>query len=405
MEKEKKPFYDRGAVKITLIGVITLLLLIPMFLVGDLIDEREEYKEQVTSEVAGSYADKQTISAPKIESVFVTRPATSKSQQQTDVRTTQCKELNYKVDIDTDVLHRSIYDVTVYNSKIDIEGKICVIDNLLNGQQNTFTINVSDYKGLQSVPELNFGGKQYTMKRFGDNLVAQVDLPQNAKKNDLIDFSLSFDLKGTESLLFQPNAGKTTLEMRSAYPHPSFRGTILPCHREVRDDGFEAKWSVLNINTSGWDTMGVKFVEPANPYQQSERSMKYGILIILLVFVAALLVEFLTHKSINLVQYVVIGLSLVLFYSLLLSFSEFILFGLAYLLAAVMTAGALTLYFKAILKHRSGYMLGGFVAFVYLINYMLLQMEVYALLAGSLVLFALLCGVMYLTANTKRTEV
>jgi inner membrane protein len=150
--------------------------------------------------------------------------------------------------------------------------------------------------------------------------------------------------------------------------------------------------------------MGVRFVDPANPYQQSMRSAKYGILIIILVFVAGLVVEFLTKKEINPVQYAVIGLSLVLFYSLLLSFSEFMMFGVAYIIAALMTTGALVFYFRAILKSRSAYMLGGFVALVYMLNYMLLQMETYALLAGSLVLFLLLCVVMYLTADMSKNK-
>lgn len=173
----------------------------------------------------------------------------------------------------------------------------------------------------------------------------------------------------------------------------------------MRDDGFSATWNVLrmNINSTN-DQMGVKFVDPANPYQQATRSVKYGLLIILLVFVAGLLVEYLTHKEIDLVQYTVIGLSLVLFYMLLLSFSEFIIFGWAYLIAAVMTVMALMLYFQAILKHQSAYLMGGFLAAVYAVNYILLQMETFALLAGSLVLFALLSVVMYFTANSNNRK-
>ena len=128
-------------------------------------------------------------------------------------------------------------------------------------------------------------------------------------------------------------------------------------------------------------------------------------LIIVLVFVAGLFVEFFTRREINVVQYAVIGLSLALFYSLLVAFSEFITFGWAYIVATLMTISALMLYFKAILKNNSAYMLGGFVTIVYVVNYMLLQMETFALLAGSLVLFALLCVVMYLTSNKKLSKI
>ena len=188
-------------------------------------------------------------------------------------------------------------------------------------------------------------------------------------------------------------------------------GEFLPTHREVRADGFVAEWQVSSLNVGSIsDMMCVKFVDPANNYQQAMRSAKYGMLIIILVFMASLFVEYFTRREIAIVQYVIIGVSLVLFYSLLLAFSEIVSFGMAYLIAAVMTIGALMLYFRAILKGRSACLLGGFVATVYAINYILLQMESYTLLAGSLVLFALLCGVMYFTANlngiakTSKTE-
>lgn len=129
-------------------------------------------------------------------------------------------------------------------------------------------------------------------------------------------------------------------------------------------------------------------------------------LIIILVFVAGLFVEFLTKREISSLQYAIIGLSLILFYSLLLSFSELVVFGYAYLIAAVMTTAALILYFKAILRNKAAYMLGLFTAAVYGVNYILLQMETYALLVGSLILFILLCVVMYLTAdlNNRKAE-
>lgn len=99
-----------------------------------------------------------------------------------------------------------------------------------------------------------------------------------------------------------------------------------------------------------------------------------------------------------------IKISLVAVISLLVTFSEFITFGVAYIIAALMTTGALMLYFRAILKSHSAYILGGFVAVVYALNYMLLQMETYALLAGSIVLSMLLCGVMYPTANMNNNK-
>lgn len=406
MEMKTVSNSKRAAIRIGLIAIISLLLLIPLAMVKGVIEGREMARNTVIEEVANSYAKSQTIVAPYVKSYFTDKKkdgdTTSKDKSTifVDTHNTFSSILNYKADVTTDVLHRSIYDVIVYNSKVHISGQLPITETIMGASSNMFRLSVTDVKGFGNPSQLNFGGRYYTLDKFADCYAAKVGLPEDAEVGDMVDFEITFDLKGTESLFFRPSIdGQTTLAIRSSYPHPSFQGTLLPHEREVCVDGFEATWSVSSFNSSGYDDMGVKFVNPANPYQQSMRSAKYGLLIIVLVFVAGLFVEFLTHKEISPIQYAVIGLSLVLFYSLLLAFSEFIIFGLAYIIAASMTTGALIFYFRAILRSCSAYLLGVFVAFVYFVNYMLLQMETYALLAGSLVLFIMLCVIMYLTAD------
>ncbi|MBO7604146.1 MAG: inner membrane CreD family protein, partial [Bacteroidales bacterium] len=111
--------------------------------------------------------------------------------------------------------------------------------------------------------------------------------------------------------------------------------------------------------------------------------------------------EFISKKPINIIQYLVIGASLVLFYSLLLAFSDFLSFGIAYLIASVMTTVALGAYFVAIVKNKWAYLLAGLVALAYAVIYVLLQMETYAFLVGTLILFVILCVIMFLTRNLK----
>ena len=406
MENKMNLNAKHSAIKIGVVTLISLLLLIPLSMIEGVIGEREETKADVENEVADSYAKAQVINAPLLKSCVMTKPATDSTSMETFKHVIQCTKLDYNAEVMTDVLHRSIYNVIVYNSKIVITGKLEVTEPAIKALFNTFDFSVSDFKGIDKLPQLSFGGKTFDLVKDYNTLTAKVELPENAKVGDLIDFSVAIDLKGTDYLSFQPMAQETTLTVKSSYPHPSFQGTFLPNHREVSDDGFVAKWSVLNMNVSSIDeTMCVKFVDPANLYQQSMRSAKYGMLIIVLVFVAGLFVEFFTRREINVVQYAVIGLSLALFYSLLVAFSEFITFGWAYIVATLMTISALMLYFKAILKNNSAYMLGGFVTIVYVVNYMLLQMETFALLAGSLVLFVLLCVVMYLTSNKKFSKI
>ena len=411
METKVNSNAKRTAIKISLVAIISLLLLIPLAMIKGVIEDREQTKDSVTMEVANSYAKPQTVSAPYLVSYVVETKTVDKkiepSGEQTYVEDydTYSSQVDYTADVTTDMLHRSIYDVIVYNSKVKICGKLPITEKSVVARNNEFRFKVTDIKGFSNPSQLTFGGETFELRRKSEEFVAEVVFPNGAKVGDIIDFAVSFDLKGTESLFFNlSREGNTTVAISSSYPHPSFQGAMLPNTREVSDDGFNATWSVSSFNSSSYDNMGVKFVDPANPYQQSMRSAKYGMLIIVLVFVAGLFVEFLTRKEINLVQYAVIGLSLVLFYSLLVAFSEFITFGVAYMIAALMTTGALMFYFRAILKNRSAYLLGGFVAVVYALNYMLLQMETYALLTGSVVLFLLLCVVMYLTANISNNK-
>ena len=411
METKVNSNARRTAIKISLVAIISLLLLIPLAMIKGVIEDREQTKDSVTMEVANSYAKPQTVSAPYLVSYVVETKTVDKkiepSGEQTYVEDydTYSSQVDYTADVTTDMLHRSIYDVIVYNSKVKICGKLPITEKSVVARNNEFRFKVTDIKGFSNPSQLTFGGETFELRRKSEEFVAEVVFPKGAKVGDIIDFAISFDLKGTESLFFNlSREGNTTVAISSSYPHPSFQGAMLPNTREVSDDGFNATWSASSFNSSSYDNMGVKFVDPANPYQQSMRSAKYGMLIIVLVFVAGLFVEFLTRKEINLVQYAVIGLSLVLFYSLLVAFSEFITFGVAYMIAALMTTGALMFYFRAILKNRSAYLLGGFVAVVYALNYMLLQMETYALLTGSVVLFLLLCVVMYLTANISNNK-
>lgn len=300
-------------------------------------------------------------------------------------------------------MERAIYEVPVYNSKIDVDGYFVVTQNMLNALNHRIAFEITDYQGLSSVPKITIEDKEYTFNLKDGYLIANVMLPEGVQLGSKLKFKMNLLMKGINSLSFLPTGNVTNINVESAYPSPAFKGDFLPNVREVTDNGFKASWSVLAISAVG-SKVGAKveFVNPANPYQQVTRAAKYGILIIIMVFVAALLVEYITKRSINLVQYAVIACSLLLFYVLLLAFTEFLGFGFSYILATLMTITALTLYFRGILKSKSANLLGVFLILVYCVNYLLLGMATYALLAGSLVIFALLSVVMYMTTNSNK---
>jgi inner membrane protein len=221
-----------------------------------------------------------------------------------------------------------------------------------------------------------------------------------------------------DDLNFVPMGKNTEVNVSSSWSNPSFIGNFLPAEREVQENGFTASWSVNHFNREfpqEWenqqydvfkDKFGVKFFIPADEYQQTMRSSKYGLLIIILTFVSFFLVEVFSGKAIHPIQYLLIGLALIIFYSLLLSLSEYILFQYSYLIAGSLVIGLITLYTKSIYKNRNivlsiSAMLISFYGFVYV----LLQLQDYSLLLGNIALFLILAAIMFFTRKVNWFDV
>lgn len=392
--------------KIAFIGLITILLLIPLMMIEGVINERNELKYSVKKEISRAISESQIVDGPRlIYTVKKEQVVDDKKEMVEELHIINPHKLESKVNVTTETLRRSIYNVIVYHSKINMNGSYVLPEAVYNGENFKIKMKVSDLKGLTDTPKISLLNKDYKFDvDDSGQLYTIIELPKENQIDRIIHFTMQLELKGTERLMFAPSADETVLSISSSYANPSFVGEYLPLSRDVNEDGFTAKWKVLKINKKRSEYMGVDFIEVASQYQQAMRSVKYGMLIICLVFVAGLLVEFVTKRQINVVQYAIIGLSLTLFYSLLTAFSDIIPFGWSYLLASTMTTMALTLYYRGILKHKSAWILSGFISVMYVTNYILLQMETYSLLAGSLLLFVLLSVIMYFTANMNKTE-
>lgn len=392
--------------KIALISVISLLLIIPLTMISGVIDEREYSRKEVKKQISKSVADDQVIDGIRlVYTVEEERMVDSKKEIVEDVHIVYPKKLESDVSVSTETLKRSIYNVIVYHSIVNIKGSFLLPDAIYEGKNIKVKMKVSDLKGLMDTPQISLMEKIYQFDVDDSGfLYANIELPAQKQFDGVVLFSMNLNMKGTERLMFAPNADETIVTINSPYPNPSFVGEYLPLSRDVNGNGFTATWKILKINKKANTYFGVDFIEMASQYQQAMRSVKYGMLIICLVFVAGLLVEFVAKKQIHVMQYAVIGISLVLFYSLLIAFSDIVMFGMAYLISATMTTFALTLYYRGILKSNSAWVLGGFVSLMYMANYILLQMETYSLLAGSVLLFALLCVVMYFTTDMNKKE-
>jgi inner membrane protein len=207
---------------------------------------------------------------------------------------------------------------------------------------------------------------------------------------------------------------QSNIAIQSSWPDPSFSGSFLPVERSVSASGFAAQWQVLHFNrqfpqiwsdgqyTIFSDLVSVNLLDPVDAYRQTERSGKYAFLFIGLTFFALFLVEVLNRQAIHPIQYLLIGFGLVLFYLLLLAFSEHIAFLLAYTLASLAIITIITAYIFFVLRSvRLGVLLGGLVAILYTFLYILLQLQDYSVLVGSIGLLLLLVITMYVTRNVN----
>ena len=240
------------------------------------------------------------------------------------------------------------------------------------------------------------------------------------------DFAVRF--KGNESLTIAPHAGLTEWTVASKWPHPSFTGSFLPETEEtkVTAKGFGAKYIITNlalgtslvsmqvgqqvypgsaIQPTHYDPAGgiaasatVNLIQPVDLYGQVDRAAKYGFLIIGFTFVAFLLFDLIGGVRISSVQYILVGVALVLFFVLLLAFAEIIGFAWAYVMASLATIGLITAYSASVLSSwRRASIVGGLLAGLYGAIYILLSLQAYSLLIGSLLIFAALAGVMFVT--------
>jgi inner membrane protein len=223
-------------------------------------------------------------------------------------------------------------------------------------------------------------------------------------------FSLELNLNGSEQLRFIPMGETTRVNLESTWPSPSFNGAFLPVSRQVSNNGFSATWNILHLNRNfpqfwvgnqymvGESSFGLRLLITADIYQKSIRISKYAVMFIVFTFSAFFFSEVISRKRVHPIQYILIGLAIILFYVLLLSLSEHLNFDLAYILSAAAITTIITGYSRGILK--SNYFaltVFGILIVLYAYLYIVLQLEDYALLMGGIGLFMVLTTVMYIT--------
>lgn len=408
MTKENT-FGRRMLKKGVFILLAVLVLQIPILLVNFLISEREGLSAETETEVSKQWAGVQVIYPPSLKIPYQSKEVNSKGETllKDAVRVVEPEVAKVTGDVSVTTLHRSIYDVPVYRADLGITGHFELSDDDLAVYKDKLYMYISlgEMRGLEDNITASVNGREYQFELAYDGLRIELD-PAGFAAGSSIDYSIDIRTKGAKSLRFRPEAAAFNVDIRSDHPSPCFGGAFLPDERNVTDEGFEAQWTVTEMNTFGeYDPVFfVDLMVPVSQYQQTGRATKYSFLIILLVFAAIYLVETITRQEVNYIQYIVTGFSLCLFYLLLLSISEYLAFGWAYLIASGMTVTALGRYFIGFLRSRIAVFCTASVAVLYAFIYLLLNLETGSLLVGSLALFVILSLIMYFTRNNHISE-
>lgn len=424
---EKKIFFTRQLTwKIILIGAITIMLLIPKVMIIALVDERGKTAESAKKEVMQKWSLDQVIRGP-----VLTIPYVEKSYNKSGDRPYETTKILYflpeflsiKGEINPMDRYRSIYRVVVYESEVTLEGEFRIPDftalkiapENLQWDKAEINISVSDLRGISNITELEWNQEKYTFSpgmdksQIGSNGIT-LPLPLDPDDNFQAGFSCTLHLKGSNSIQFAPVGKITKVNLQSSWNDPGFTGNFLPAAHSVGPNGFDANWQVLYFNRNypqAWENdkfsladsdFGVELVTLADQYQKSTRSAKYGILVILLTFLSFFLCEIITKERIHPFQYALVGFAIVIFYLLLLSISEHMGFNAAYLISSVSVLLLVFSYSRSFLmKWINSAALTFILALAFGFIFILLQMESYALLSGSIGLFIILAATMYFT--------
>lgn len=326
--------------------------------------------------------------------------------------------------------HRGIYEVAVYRSDVVInlkfkplqwQGLNTASTNILWNEAFLFFRVRDNIRGINEDlyakwgdTSILFNPQSPGMTAYDDGFVAAIPFTEaEAEKEHTC--SMQFSLNGSGQLLVEAAARENRLQMRSSWPNPSFTGVKLPDTRSVKDSGFIADWKYMNRTTpmvwknTSYDlsqsVLGADLLIPVDSYDKTERSVKYALLCIILTFAAFFLIETIYKKPLHLLQYGLAGLALVLFYTLLLSISEYTGFNTAYMIAGVATIGLVAWYVGSVMRSSKLAMFISLVlTVVYSYIFTIIQIQDYSLLMGSIGLFIALAIIMYFSRRLQWQE-
>jgi inner membrane protein len=417
--------------KILFVGFLIILLQIPIGMIRGVLRERQTRQQEAVEEIASKWGRQQSIIGPMLTIPYRHRITETDRDSGQKIRI-ELRDATFLPDTlqvsgstNCETRYRGIFKVPVYSAALDITGLFTRPDlsewgidsNDILWDRAYLTLRISDARAITNQVSLKWNDQQlYFLPGEGDfgQGFAGIHVPmKNNLSGETFKFSCRLDVNGSESLFFAPLGKETNVEITSNWSNPSFQGNWLPNQRTIRNDGFEAKWTIQYLGRNypqKWkrdanpqsaiseSAFGIKLITPIDYYRMAERSIKYEILFLVFTFAVLWLFQVLAKVRIHAIQYLLVGAGLCIFYLLELSLAEHIGFFLAYTCAALPVIALIFFYSVAVLH---GYLRGIIMSIVLLLLYgylyILLLNQDYALLVGSVCLFVVLAVIMYIT--------
>ncbi|WP_412984207.1 cell envelope integrity protein CreD [Pontimicrobium sp. IMCC45349] len=424
--------------RMLMVGLLTIILLIPLSYINSLITERAMRQQDVVKEINEKWGNDVLVYGPILKLPYKTYSEKKTYDEKTKTYFIETQThtnyayifpemLNTNSTVDSKTLKRGNFESAVFTTKMAFSGKYSIPqlsakdikEEDIIWDKATILVQTSNLKGIKSEVNINmnknnysfdtnFNNKSSYLDELESNFIKTSDVP----KNEAINFDFNIAFNGSEMIRVVPIGKTTTMQMTSNWADPSFTGNFLPDDetKEITKEGFKANWKVLHINRPfsqqylntipnlNQFAFGTKFMVMVDEYQKSERSAKYGFLVIGLTFLVFFLIQTMSKINIHPFQYLMIGLALTMFYTLLVSISEHSNFLKAYLIAGVSVILLITLYSKSILKtFKFPLFIAISLTALYAFIYVIIQLENYALIVGSIGLFLILATVMFVS--------
>jgi len=418
--------------KIVSIGILILLLLIPAGMIKNLISERQNRRDAAVQEISQKWGGLQTITGPFLSVPFKTffKDTDGKTQFKLGYLQILPETLDVTGEIKPEVRYRSLFEAVLYNIRLKFSGnfklpsmtQLNIDPDHILWDKAYLSLGITDMRGIQDKIIIHFNGAVYNAEpglKSADLAEAGVStMISPLAPNEPHAFSFDLNLNGSEQINIIPVGESNAVKINSSWPSPSFNGAFLPAAREVKKDDFSASWKILHLNRNYpqfWEgsqykvtpsAFGVKLILTADIYQKSMRLAKYSIMFLVFTFSAFFFSEVINKSRVHPIQYILIGMAILIFYTLVLSLSEHMHFNYAYILSATAVSLIISGYAKAIVSNaKFALTILGILAVLYCYLFIVLQLEDYALIMGSIGLFIILAIVMYITRKINWYEV